>query len=94
MSYDITFHQTTEPFHSHDKVFSFGLSCCTLGGDYKWARGFDPVIINSAHYIRDAGLRKAVSEYVDFENTRNIAIFQLLREQSAVGGISTISKSD
>ena len=55
------------------------------GGDYKWARGFDPVLIHSAHYISQSLFRKAIREYVQFDNERNVAISKLLNERSAVG---------
>ena len=37
------------------------------GGDYKWARGFDPALIHSTHYICHPGLRLAIAQYVDYE---------------------------
>ncbi len=52
--------------------------------DYKWARGFDPVLIHSAHFIAQPAFRRAVKEYVTFDSERNMAISQLLNEQSAV----------
>lgn len=54
------------------------------GGDYKWARGFDPVLIHSAHYIAQPSFRKAVRDYVLFDSERNVAISELLNERSAV----------
>jgi len=54
------------------------------GGDYKWARGFDPVLIHSAHYISKPSLRRAIREYVQFDSERNIAISSILNERSVV----------
>ena len=68
------------------QLISCILLCFIPGGDYKWARGFDPVIITSAHYIHDTTLRQAVGEYLDYENTRNMALYELLIEESALGG--------
>ncbi len=54
------------------------------GGDYKWARGFDPVLIHSAHFISQPAFRKAVRDYVQIDSERNVAISDLLNERSAV----------
>ena len=37
------------------------------GGEFKWLRGFDPAPTRSMHYLRDARLAHAVSEYVTAE---------------------------
>eukprot|EP00551_Chaetoceros_affinis_P004523 CAMPEP_0203678692 /NCGR_PEP_ID=MMETSP0090-20130426/32908_1 /ASSEMBLY_ACC=CAM_ASM_001088 /TAXON_ID=426623 /ORGANISM="Chaetoceros affinis, Strain CCMP159" /LENGTH=491 /DNA_ID=CAMNT_0050546041 /DNA_START=50 /DNA_END=1525 /DNA_ORIENTATION=- len=62
------------------------------GGDYKWARGFDPQLIHSAHYISQPAFRKAVQQYVQFDSERNIAIAELLNERSAVLKQKTVGK--
>ena len=53
--------------------------------DYKWARGFDPAVIHSLHYISHPGLRKAVSQYVEFETENNVELNELLMQKSVVG---------
>jgi predicted N-acyltransferase len=53
--------------------------------DYKWARGFDPVFIHSAHYIRDPGLRRAVRQYIDYETDTNLDLTEHLMQKSVVG---------
>jgi len=37
------------------------------GGEYKWLRGFDPVITRSVHYVAHSGLRKAVANFLKHE---------------------------
>jgi uncharacterized protein len=34
------------------------------GGEYKWLRGFDPVLTHSAHYIAHHGLRRAIAGFL------------------------------
>lgn len=49
------------------------------GGDYKWARGFDPALIHSVHYITNPGLRQAVSRFLKFETGDNLELQEYLR---------------
>ena len=49
------------------------------GGEYKWARGFDPVLVHSVHYISNSGLRRAIREYVSFEAENNLEVTDYLR---------------
>jgi predicted N-acyltransferase len=53
--------------------------------DYKWARGFDPALIHSAHYICHPGLRQAVSQYIDYETETNVELTEYLMQKSVVG---------
>jgi uncharacterized protein len=62
---------------------------CLAIEDYKWARGFDPVVIHSVHYISHPGLRKAVSQYVEFETENNVELTELLMQKSVVGSRSS-----
>mmetsp|Transcript_67632 Transcript_67632/g.195502 ORF Transcript_67632/g.195502 Transcript_67632/m.195502 type:complete len:505 (-) Transcript_67632:235-1749(-) len=55
------------------------------GGDYKWARGFDPSIIHSVHFISHPGLRQAVAQYIDYETEANAEVTELLMQKSVVG---------
>mmetsp|Transcript_8207 Transcript_8207/g.20424 ORF Transcript_8207/g.20424 Transcript_8207/m.20424 type:complete len:130 (-) Transcript_8207:1236-1625(-) len=48
------------------------------GGDYKWARGFDPALIHSVHYIFDPDLRKAIAQYVEYETEDNLGVADYL----------------
>jgi hypothetical protein len=55
------------------------------GGDYKWARGFDPALIHSVHYFSNSDLRRAVGQYLADETDNNVELTQYLLEKSAVG---------
>lgn len=46
-----------------------GLACVQAGaqGEHKVARGYEPVITRSAHFIRDRGFRAAVADFVERE---------------------------
>jgi predicted N-acyltransferase len=55
------------------------------GADYKWARGFDAALIHSAHYICHPGLRRAVSQFLDFETENNVELTEYLMQKSVVG---------
>jgi predicted N-acyltransferase len=59
------------------------------GGDYKWARGFDPALIHSVHYISHPGLRRAVGSFIDYETENNVELTQYLLERSVVGSNKT-----
>lgn len=53
------------------------------GGDYKWARGFDPALIHSVHYICNPGLRRAIGQFVDYETENNVEVAQYLQSRRA-----------
>eukprot|EP00550_Attheya_septentrionalis_P007335 CAMPEP_0198293012 /NCGR_PEP_ID=MMETSP1449-20131203/14927_1 /TAXON_ID=420275 /ORGANISM="Attheya septentrionalis, Strain CCMP2084" /LENGTH=466 /DNA_ID=CAMNT_0043992407 /DNA_START=365 /DNA_END=1765 /DNA_ORIENTATION=+ len=55
------------------------------GGDYKWARGFDPVLVHSTHYICDNGLRSVVGQAVREETKNHILVRKHLLDRSVVG---------
>lgn len=59
--------------------------------DYKWARGFDPALIHSVHYICNKSLQRAVSQFIDFETESNVELTAYLLQKSVVGskGIRT-----
>jgi uncharacterized protein len=52
--------------------------------DYKWARGFDPALIHSVHYICDPGLRRGVAQFLDYETENNVEVQDYLRQRSSV----------
>lgn len=62
-----------------------------LSLDYKWARGFDPAVIHSVHYICHPGLRQAVNQFIDFETEANVGLSELLLQKSVVGSGSDAS---
>lgn len=65
---------------------STGISRCfvLILVDYKWARGFDPALIHSVHYICDAGLRRGVAQFLDYETENNVEVQDYLRQRSSV----------
>lgn len=48
------------------------------GGDYKWARGFDPVLVHSLHHFCHNGLQQAISNFVASEKTEHEELIGLL----------------
>lgn len=61
----------------------FSLSLFEL--DYKWARGFDPALIHSVHYICNKSLQRAVGQFLDFETESNVELTDYLLQKSVVG---------
>jgi predicted N-acyltransferase len=49
-------------------------------GEHKLARGYEPVITSSAHFIADAGFRRAVEDFVDRERSAVAAELDWLRQ--------------
>ena len=54
--------------------------------DYKWARGFDPALIHSVHYICHPGMRRAVWQFLDSETKYNVAFSEHFIGRSSVAG--------
>lgn len=50
-------------------------------GEHKLARGYEPVITKSAHFIADPSFRRAVAQFVDQERSAIAAEVDWLREQ-------------
>lgn len=55
------------------------------GGDYKWARGFDPAFVHSAHFIQHPGLRNAIRQFISYETSANLELREFLRQNSVIG---------
>lgn len=51
------------------------------GGDYKWARGFDPALIHSVHYLVHPGLRRAVARFLRDETSYNTDLADYLNDR-------------
>ena len=62
-------HFETCYYQAIDFAIERGLEYVEAGaqGGHKLARGYSPVLTNSAHYIAHAGLRGAISEYLNHE---------------------------
>ncbi|HVL79732.1 MAG TPA: GNAT family N-acetyltransferase [Sphingomicrobium sp.] len=56
-------------YRAMDWAIANGLACVQAGaqGEHKLARGYEPVVTRSAHFIADAGFRAAVADFVDRE---------------------------
>jgi predicted N-acyltransferase len=56
-------------YRAIDWAIEHGLSQVQAGaqGEHKLARGYEPVVTRSAHFLADPGLRAAVKRYVDGE---------------------------
>lgn len=62
-------HFETCYYRAIDYAIAHGLDRVEAGaqGPHKIARGYVPTLIHSAHYIRDAGFRRAVANYLEHE---------------------------
>ena len=56
-------------YRAIDWAIANGLSTVQAGaqGEHKLARGYEPIITRSAHYLPNPGFRRAVSDFVDRE---------------------------
>lgn len=63
------------------------------GGEYKWARGFDPALIHSVHYIRHPGLRLAIRQFLEFETESLVDSTEYLLEKSVTGSKNIVKVS-
>ncbi len=80
------------PFLHFNVCFYFGIEECIrrglgrfepgAGGEHKLARGFEPTITHSAHYLQDARLRAAVRDYLVRERE---AVREQVREAELEG---------
>jgi predicted N-acyltransferase len=63
LHFELSYYQAIEWAISH------GLSSVQAGaqGEHKLARGYEPVIARSAHFLADPGLRRAVATFLDGE---------------------------
>jgi predicted N-acyltransferase len=52
------------------------------GGEFKFLRGFDPYLVNSAHYIGDPTLREAIGGFLFQERSNNVELTEYLTENS------------
>ena len=78
LHFEVCYHQAI------DFAISRGLKTVEAGaqGEHKLARGYMPVTTHSAHYIAHAGLRNAVSAYLDRERADVESIGEYLEAHS------------
>lgn len=77
LHFEVCYHQAIEFAIKHklDKVEA------GAQGDHKIARGYQPVLTHSAHYITHQGLRNAVADYLDTERQEVMRMSAMLEEQ-------------
>ncbi|WP_062226158.1 GNAT family N-acetyltransferase [Aureimonas frigidaquae] len=78
LHFELCYHQAI------DYALAKGLAVVEAGaqGEHKLARGYEPVLTHSAHYIAHPGLRRAVADYLTRENRA------MLAEQAALADAS------
>jgi predicted N-acyltransferase len=56
-------------YRAIDWVIGHGMACIQAGaqGEHKLARGYEPVVTPSVHYLPNAGFRRAVGDFVERE---------------------------
>jgi predicted N-acyltransferase len=76
LHFEVCYHQAI------DYAIGRGLARVEAGaqGEHKLARGYLPRTTYSAHYIRDAGLRRAVARYLDEERQHVAAVGEALAQ--------------
>lgn len=73
------YHSIAECIHRGVKVFEGG-----AGGDHKLARGFEPAVTGSAHWIFHPGLSRAIGEFVGREREAVLSELPALAEASGL----------
>lgn len=76
LHFELCYHQAV------DYAIEHGLSRVEAGaqGEHKIARGYEPVETRSAHWIADAGFRRAIAQYLENERAQNAAEVDMLAE--------------
>ena len=76
LHFELCYYQAVEWAIAH------GLAWVQAGaqGEHKLARGYEPVLTHSAHFIADPGFRRAVAQYLDGERAMIAQEMALLRE--------------
>lgn len=69
-------------YRAIDWAIGHGLACIQAGaqGEHKLARGYEPVITPSVHYLPDAGFRRAVANFLEREREAIAAELDWARE--------------
>lgn len=74
LHFEICYHQAVEYAVNH------GLQRVEAGaqGEHKLARGYEPVVTHSAHWIRDPSFRTAIANYLEQERAQGEAEIEIL----------------
>ncbi|HMI41336.1 MAG TPA: GNAT family N-acetyltransferase [Sphingomicrobium sp.] len=77
LHFELCYYQAVEWAIAH------GLRCVQAGaqGEHKLARGYEPVLTHSAHFIADPGFRQAVGQFLDGERAMIAQEMALLRKE-------------
>jgi len=77
LHFELCYYQAIEWAIAH------GLNWVQAGaqGEHKLARGYEPVLTHSAHFIADPGFRQAVAQFLNGERTMISQEMALLREE-------------
>jgi predicted N-acyltransferase len=69
-------------YRAIDWAIDHGLACVQAGaqGEHKLARGYEPVLTRSAHFLPDAGFRRAVADFLSREDEMIAAELEWCRE--------------
>lgn len=69
-------------YRAIDWVIEHGLSCVQAGaqGEHKLARGYEPVMTRSAHFLPNSGFRRAVADFLAREEAMIAAELEWSRE--------------
>jgi len=69
-------------YRAIDWAISHGLACVQAGaqGEHKLARGYEPVVTRSAHFLPDPGFRRAVADFLQREEEMIAAELDWSRE--------------
>lgn len=78
LHFEVCYHQAI------DFALAQGLSRVEAGaqGEHKLARGYEPVITHSAHFLTHPGLRRAVADYLEHERREVAHMGELLGEHT------------
>jgi predicted N-acyltransferase len=69
-------------YRAIDWAIEHGLACIQAGaqGEHKLARGYEPVLTPSVHYLPDAGFRRAVADFLERETEAVAADLEWARQ--------------
>jgi hypothetical protein len=75
LHFELCYYQAVEWAIEH------GLTCVQAGaqGEHKVARGYEPVVTNSAHFIPNRGFRDAIAQFLEAEREGVAAEVEWLR---------------
>lgn len=82
-SEDVPFlHFELSYYRAIEWAIEHGLACVQAGaqGEHKLARGYEPVLTRSAHFLPDPGFRRAVADFLAREDEMIAAEFEWSRE--------------